>query len=353
MPHHRPTAATALTAAAAAVALLLGGCTATSADAPGPGPGDGFPLTVRNCGAEVVLQAPPQRVVLLKSAAVPFLHELGVLDRAVARAGRYPAQYYDEATLAELADVPLLTDATDTSGHLRISREVVLAQRPDLVLGEAEGLDRATLQASGIPLLEEPALCGDEEGGAAGFETVARQLELYGRVFDRPEAARTAADALRARVEAVTSSAAGGAPRSAAVLYPTVGGGVVYAYGAASTATPQLAAAGLRNVFADVGDRVFEVSREELLARDPQVLVLLHGDGDPRAVQEAVTTLPGADRITAVREGEVLVQLFNFTEPATPLAVEGLERLAARFPAVPAPPGTPATGPAPAAGAPS
>lgn len=311
----------------ALVLLLLAGCAAPAGGADGTAPGGAYPLTVTNCGARVTFEAPPERVVLLKSAAVPFLHDLGVLDRVVARAGQYPAEYYDGATRAELDAIPLLTDRTDTSGHLRISREVVVAQRPDLVIGQVDGLDRATLAASGIALLEEPALCGDGVPDVS-FDDVYAQAEFYGRVFDEPAAASAAAADLRARVAELSVPASG---RTAAVLYPTVGGGVTYAYGSASMADPQLEAAGLANVFADVDDRVFEVSREELIARDPGVLVLLHGDGDPRAVVEAVTSVPGLAGVSAVRDGNVLPLLFNFTEPPTPLAVDGLERVVDRF----------------------
>ena len=111
------------------------------------------------------------------------------------------------------------------------------------------------------------------------------------------------------------------------MLYPTVGGGVTYAYGTASMAHPQLEAAGFRNVFDDVDERVFEVTIEELLGRNPDVLVLLHSDGDPAAVEKALTGLPGAGDLTAVRTGNVMTQLFNFTEPPTPLSIDGLERI--------------------------
>ena len=115
------------------------------------------------------------------------------------------------------------------------------------------------------------------------------------------------------------------------MLYPTVGGGTTYAYGSRSMAHPQLESAGLDNVFGDVDERVFEVTLEELLGRDPDVVVLLYGDGDPAAVEEALTSLPGADELTAVREDAVMTQLFNFTEPPTPLSIDGLERIVDRF----------------------
>ena len=43
-------------------------------------------MTIENCGAEVTFDQAPERVVLLKSSAVPFLHEIGVMDRVTARA---------------------------------------------------------------------------------------------------------------------------------------------------------------------------------------------------------------------------------------------------------------------------
>jgi iron complex transport system substrate-binding protein len=300
--------------------LLLAGCSS-------PGTAAEPAITVENCGATVTFDAVPERVVLLKSASVPFLHDLGVLDRVVARAGQYPNEYYDAETQAEIDAIPSLTEATDTSGHLQISREVVIAQRPDLVIGEVDNLDRATLAAAGVPLLEEPALC-DTGVPDVGFDDIGAQMEFYGRVFDRPEAAAAASADLEARVASLEVAPTG---RTAAVLYPTVGGGVTYAYGTSSMANPQLEAAGFTNVFADVEDRVFEVTREELIARSPDVLVLLYGDGDPQAVTEAVTRTPGAEQIPAVRDGNVLPMLFNFTEPPTPLAVDGLERIVARF----------------------
>ena len=96
-------------------------------------------------------------------------------------------------------------------------------------------------------------------------------------------------------------------------------------------AHPQLEAAGFTNVFADVGERVFEVTAEELIGRNPDVLVLLYSDGDPAAVKAAVTGLNGAGAISAVRDDQILVQLFNFTEPSGPLAIDGLARIVERF----------------------
>ncbi|MDF9716434.1 ABC transporter substrate-binding protein [Nocardioides sp. ChNu-99] len=308
----------AATATAAALLLPLAGCGGEAA-------GDAA-ISVENCGATVELDAAPERVVMLKSAAVPTLHELDVLDRVVARAGLYPEEYYDAETLAALEEVPLLTDRTDTSGHLQISREEVVAETPDLVLGETENLTRETLASSGIELVEEPAFCGSLEGDAT-FEDLYDQVRLYGEVFERADEADAYVGELQDRVAEIEARVPADEARTVAVLYPTVGGGVTYAYGQGSMSAPLVEAAGLENVFGDVADRVFEVSAEELVARDPDVLVVLHSDGDPAEVVDAVADLPGADALRALESGAVLPLLLNFAEPPTPLAVDGLDRL--------------------------
>ncbi|SHN46621.1 ABC transporter substrate-binding protein [Cryptosporangium aurantiacum] len=311
--------------AIAASLLLLTAACGEKAESGTTSADGAYPVTVSNCGTDVTFDAEPERVVLLKSAAVPYLHELGVMDRVTARAGQYPKDYYDAETLAELAKIPLLTEKTDTSGHLQISKEVVISQRPDLVLGEVDNLSRETLSAVDIPLLEEPALCATTKTKPT-FDDIYRQMESYGAVFNRPDEATAAVAALKKRVTVQQAS-----DRTAAVLYPTVGGGTTYAYGNLSMADPQLTAAGFTNVFGNVDERVFEVTLEELLGRDPDVLILLYSDGDPAAVEKAITGLPGAEKLTAVKSKNVMTQLFNFTEPPTPLSITGLEKIVRRF----------------------
>ena len=305
------------------LALLATACTTTEAAQDGA-------VTVRNCGVDVTFDTPPARVALLESAPVTILHALGVLDRAVLRAGAFPEEYYDDATNAAIADIESLGADLDESGHLQISQEVIIGQQPDLVLGLPDGISRDSLADAGINTLVQPVYCPDGVD-ATTFDDVYAQIETYGRIFDRTgEAAALVAD-LRERVTAVENAAAGTAQRTAAVLFPTVGGGSGYAYGNRSMAHPQLAAAGFTNVFGDVDDRVFEVTTERLVAADPDVLVLLHIDGDPDDVRNAVVTMPGAESLRAVKNDQIMVQLFNFTEPPTPLSMVGLERIAERF----------------------
>ncbi|WP_043057071.1 ABC transporter substrate-binding protein [Enteractinococcus helveticum] len=313
-----------------AAALILSACSNQPA-ATDPAAAAGYPVTVENCGDEITFDAAPQRLMLLKSASVPALHELGVLDRAVARAGAFPQAYFDDATLAELDDIAQLTSDVDATGHLQISREVVIAQEPDLVFGEVENLSRNSLAQVDINLLEEPAFCSTSPDTKPDFESIYDQLRLYGKVFDKPDEAETYITELQDRVAAAQADVAENENRTAAVLYPTVGGGTTYAYGTGSMAHPQLEAAGFTNVFENTSERVFEVSSEQLLGLDPDIIILLHTDGDPADVENALRDLPGASDLTAVKNDQVMTQLLNFTEPATPLSVTGLEHIVEEF----------------------
>jgi iron complex transport system substrate-binding protein len=70
---------------------------------------------------------------------------------------------------------------------------------------------------------------------------------------------------------------------------------------------------------------------EELLGRDPDAILLLHTDGTQQEIRQALLDIPGAKDLRAVKDDAIHVQLFNFTEPPTPLVLDGLERLATYF----------------------
>ncbi|GAA4898048.1 iron complex transport system substrate-binding protein [Stackebrandtia albiflava] len=309
------------------LAVSLAGCGGTDAGAADAAAG--YPVTVENCGTEVVFPQAPERVVLLESAPVTILDGLGVLDRVVSRAGSFAPEYYSDDLNARISEIPALSEDIDAAGHLMLSQEVVMAEEPDLVLGLPDGMTREGLADAGANVLIQDVYC-TEDVAPTTFDTLYSQIETYGRIFDRQGQSADLVDSLRDRVAAVTEATADAPERTAAVLYPTVGGGPLYTYGTASMAQPQLEAAGFTNVFADSSQRVFEVSVEELIDRDPDVLILL-GQGDLSGLAGEITALPGADSLRALADDQVLVQSFNFTEPPSPLAVDGLERIVERF----------------------
>lgn len=305
----------------------LAGCgAADDADAGGEGI---YPVTVENCGTDVVFDQAPERVVLLESAPVTILDELDLLDRVVSRAGSFAPEYYSTDLNDRIDEIPVLSEDIDASGHLMLSQEVVIAEEPDLVLGLPDGITREGLTDAGANVLIQSVYC-PEDVEPTTFDTLYEQIDLYGDVFDHQSQADEVIASLQDRVAAVTDATADAPERTAAVLYPSIGGGPLYTYGSASMAQPQLDAAGFTNVFAESSERVFEVSIEELIDRDPDILILL-GQGDLSGLTDEITSLPGSDSLRALSQDNVLVQLFNFTEPPSPLAVDGLEQIVERF----------------------
>lgn len=327
-----------LLAIAPVAILALAGCgsddaagqIATTAGAAGT---SAFPVDIDSCGEPFTLDAPPERVVILSNDPISPLAAIGVLDRVIAATGEMPDGLYDEATQAAAEAIPRLAAGSGSTGGTEISQEVIIDQEPDLVIGyETETITRAGLRAVGIPLYVIPAFCPDGAGEPVGFDDIGVQLATYGRMFGATDAATQVTAELEARLEAGGEAAEGAPARTGAVLYVPADGATLYAYGPASMAHPQLEVLGIDNVFADLDERVVEITREELIARNPDVLVLLHGDdGDPEASERTVRELPGADSIAAVTNGAIVTQPFPYTDPPNPLSVTGLEHLAERL----------------------
>lgn len=302
-------------------------------DAAGGDPGaegaaaEGFPLELANCEAQLTFPAPPERVVLLESAPVTTLDGIGVLDRVVSRAGAFPPGYYDQDLADRIEAIPALSEDIDAAGHLQISQEVVIAQSPDIVFGLPDGITREAMRDAGAEVVVQDIYCATDEERAS-FETLYSTIGTYGRIFDRAEAAEALTTELQERVATVEEAAADLSAATAAVLYPSVGGGPLYTYGAGSMVTAQLDALGLENVFADTAERVFEISAEPLLAADPDVLIVLfQAEEEGSDITEEMITQDQLSSLRAVDEQAVLPLLFNFAEPASPLVVDGLEQI--------------------------
>ena len=307
-------------------ACTSGGEGTGGAAGPGSAPG-GFPLEIANCEATLRFDAPPERIVLLESAPVTTLDGIGVLDRVVGRAGVFPPGYYEDELADRIEAIPALSEDIDASGHLQISQEMVIALTPDIVFGLPDGVTREALADAGAQVVVQDIYCGTEEERAS-FETLHATIATYGEIFDRADEAEALTASLQDRVQAVSDASGDLGVATAAVLYPSVGGGPLYTYGAGSMVTAQLDALGLENVFAGSAERVVEISAEPLLDADPDVLIVLYqGEGDGGAVVEEVTAQDQLASLRAVQQGALLPLLFNFAEPASPLVVDGLERI--------------------------
>ncbi len=288
---------------------------------------DGFPLTFTNCGQEFTLDSAPERVLLMEPAAPSLLFAAGAMDRVVARIDDFSEEYYTPDEMAILDALPALQAEFTSTGGAMISIETIIAYEPDIVIGyDTETLTHDALADVGIQLYVMPPFCDNPP--RPSFESIVEEVRLYGRLFGTEEIANASAAAMEAAVaSAADSPVAEG--KTAAALGVSSDGGAIYAYSSRGMVHPLMEALGMTNLFADFGERVFEVSIEEIIDRNPDILVLLYWEVDvtPEQVRALVTDLPGAGSITAVAEGEVYPLLFNFAEPPSPIVVRGLSVL--------------------------
>ncbi|WP_403022194.1 putative F420-0 ABC transporter substrate-binding protein [Salinibacterium sp. GXW1014] len=295
-------------AAASAVLLLLAGCTAGSVaddvDA-APAPAAAYPLTVDNCGFELTLDSPPERVVTIKSSTTELLLALGLGERIVGASAL-------DGPLPDGAEVEVLSDSVP-------GQEAVLALEPDLVYAgwesnfSVEGAgERDRLAQFGIASYVAPPACKGEGymPRPLTFETVFDSITEAGRIFD----AQAAATELVAEQQAALAALrpVDGAPTA---LWYSSGRDTPYV--GAGIGAPQMImdAAGLSNIFSSLDDTWSSVSWETVVAHNPDVIVLVDSAWNTADSKiEVLEGHPATASLEAVREGRYVVLPFAATE---------------------------------------
>lgn len=286
-------------------------------------------MSFENCGHTVEVDGIPQKVLLVnRVGVVPILDALGVLDDVHMRAGSFATEYFTPELASKVDAIPNLTDKIDPTGHLQISKEEVVGTGSDLVIGYAGNVDYTAMSGTGTPIIEEPGFCGGLTGEAT-WDDVWDRIRFYGELFGKQDAAEKYIQETQERLTAAEVKKAGEG-LTVAVLYPATDGSVNYAYGTTSMSHPIVTSAGMTNVFADSSERVFEVSAEELIARNPDVIISLYSKGGEEAAKEAVEGvkhITGIEETTAMKNNAIMPMLLYFAEPSSGLSIDGLEQL--------------------------
>ena len=282
--------------------------------APTPEPATTYPLTLTDdAGREVVIQAEPERIVSVAPSNTEIVCALDACDRIVGvndfRDG-FPAD-----VLAAIEDAP------DVASFTGVDREAVVELEPDLVLAAGNELtpsaDIEALDELGLPVL---VLYPES------LEEVYADIELVGEAVDaQPEAAAIVAD-MQDRVAAVEEVVAD-EERPRTFYEVGVAGGTIYTAGEDSFLAALIEAAGGEPI---TGDAVTtSIQLEELVAADPELILLGDAAYDPSITAESVADRQGWGGMTAVQEGRVLPlpEDILITRPG-PRIVDGLEALA-------------------------
>ncbi|HEU0052747.1 MAG TPA: cobalamin-binding protein [Longimicrobium sp.] len=262
-----------------ALALLLAACGGAKPSDDARAAADSAVAATDDAGREIRLARPAARIVSLVPSATETLVALGARETVVGRTD------YDEAP--EVAAVP------SVGGGLDPSLEKLAALRPDLVIGwETVGRPelRDRLEALGIPVF---AMATQDTAD------VFRGIASLGRLTGRGRAADSLAAAVRAELDAVRASVAGKPRPSVFWLVQT---DPPMTAGRATFVSELVEVAGGRNAFGDLEALWPNVSMEEIVRRQPDVLIVPVVEARTARVEE-LRALPGWRELRAMREG--------------------------------------------------
>nr|WP_192553436.1 ABC transporter substrate-binding protein [Pseudomonas sp. IzPS59] len=253
----------------------------------------------RNCGETWHLPAsPPSRIVALNQHAADLVLALGA---GSALAG---VAYLDDTGVpqTEYFGAPVIS-------HLYPSSEVLYAQKPDLVVGGfatafGNGVtSRSGLGRNGVASYLLESACNGHSRDY--FEHIRNDLLTLGALLHKQQRATELRNALDADLNTAKALTGSGKPRSVFYLDSEVIG--LDSEGGRGFVTTLLAAAGARNLFADIDQYRVTVSRETLLASDPDVILLADAQWSPASrKRQLLMQDPVLSTLRAVREGRMI-----------------------------------------------
>jgi iron complex transport system substrate-binding protein len=264
------------------LAWLLAPALAACAAAPQETGAPAAVVVVDDAGDTLRLAAPARRIVSLVPSATETLLAVGARDRLVGR-----TDYETDPAVLALPSV---------GGALDPSLEALVSLRPDLVVGwhTAGGTPvRDRLREMGIPFLSLRT---------TDTADVFRAIGVLGRAAGRDAAADSVAAAVRAELEAVRASVAGRPPPT--VLY-VISDDPPMTAGPWTFSVQLLEVAGGRTAFPDVTGQPQYVSLEEIVRRQPEVVLVPLGAG-AEARLRALSARPGWRELRAWEEGRVV-----------------------------------------------
>ncbi|GAB77885.1 iron complex transport system substrate-binding protein [Austwickia chelonae] len=314
---------TCLTVALTLGCLLTTACSSSipSNSSSGGTASGAFPATVNSCDEKLTFTKSPEKVLIMDDTDLSILAEMNLLDRIVGRSGKLRTAPYDENTLARIKKIPEIASSVLDSGGTQVATETVIASGADLVIGFDAGIDRDALRKAGIPVYAPVSFCPNLNPAKATFGMVNDEIAKVASIFGAPEKGRELTERMNAKISGLTKE--GRKRGSVAVLYVMPGSKSFYVYGKSSMVQPIVEANGFTNVYGEDPQRVFDGSMEDLLAKNPDHLVLLYGEGKSEEAEPTLMTFQGAEKLSAVANKKVITMAYSLTDPPTPNSVKG------------------------------
>jgi iron complex transport system substrate-binding protein len=244
-----------------------------------------FPVTLTDDeGTQVTIPAEPQKIVSLTPATTETLFAIGAGSRVVGKVQDIANFPPEAAAIPEVATF---------SG---VDVEKIIASGADLVVSGGAGLTQGDavnqLRAAHIPVVVSYP---------TSIAGALRGIKLIGQAVGLQGAADTLADQMQGQISALTRIATT-APDQPRLFYEIDITGGIFTPPANSIYGEMFLLAGSQPI---AGDANYSISLENLVAADPEVILL--GDGAYGVTPDAVGKRAGWGGMTAVKNGRIVV----------------------------------------------
>ncbi|MBA2265108.1 MAG: ABC transporter substrate-binding protein [Chloroflexi bacterium] len=268
-----------------------------------------FPMTLTDdAGREVTLEVEPQRIVSLAPSNTEIVCAIDACERLVGVTDfdDYPAEVVEIDKVVTMAQVDV---------------EAVVATEPDLVLAAGNELTPSAV-IDQIADLGVPVLVLYPES----LDEVSADIQLVGMAVGRDDEAAALIEDMATRVDAVEEAVAD-LERPRTFYEVSVFEGTIYTAGESSFLASLIETAGGEPITGDALSTSIEL--EELVAADPELILLGDATYDSTITPESVAQRQGWEAMTAVGDGRVVVVTDDvvITRPG-PRIIDGLEALA-------------------------
>ena len=262
-----------------------------------------YPIKVKDfANRTVTIKSEPERVVSLAPSITEDLYYLGLLGRVVGVTG-----YEDWPK-----EVKKIKSVGGYGAYANL--EIIASLKPDLILA-----DNAVLYKKGF-LENLEKIAPVVIVAPKGINDIPRAIELLGKVFNKEEKAKEVIEEFKAEINALREATAG---RKRPKVFYVVWHDPLTTAGGDTFINDVISIAGGINIFNDTKGWP-QVTREEVLARDPDVIVLTPHCG--LGLEDAYKLFAGTK---AVREGHVyLITNENDLIHPSPRIVRGIETMA-------------------------
>lgn len=268
------------------------------------------PITlVDGYGREVTLEQPAQQIVSLAPSITEILFAIGAGDQVV---GRDDFSNYPEAAVS-------LPSIGGNFGEL--NTEAIVALQPDLVLA-AELTTQEQVQA-----LQDLGLTVFLLANPVEMEGMYDMLGIAAQLTGRETETETLVASLQERVAAVEETISS-AETTPVVFYEldSTDPSAPWTAGPGTFIDTLITMAGGDNLGASFEGAWVQVSSEELLSKNPEIIVL--GDAIWGVTVESVEARAGWEGIAAVQNGQIFPFNDDLASRPGPRLVDGLEELA-------------------------